>query len=142
MTKTEHCRNDQQACEIEFSDFFAAAEPAKPWLKAAATLALYGNQSRDEVVELIGPYQYPDLYACVVAMLTSPGVAPYRGTKAGPIPWLRLGTAGERRFQSGALGRHSLSSTARPPRGREVLGLDQARSMDRRIATGADNACG
>lgn len=85
MTKTENCRNDVIDCETEFSDFLAA-EPATLWLKAAATLALYGNQSPEDVVELIGPYQDPDLYACVVAILTSPGEMASRRTEAAPIP--------------------------------------------------------
>jgi hypothetical protein len=85
MTKTENCRNHTRDCEIEFSDFLAAAEPATLWLKAAATLALYGNQSPEDVVELIGPYQDPDLYACVVAILTTPGEMASRRTEAAPI---------------------------------------------------------
>lgn len=91
MTKIDNCRNDMTDYDTGFSEFLASTEPATLWLKAAATLALYGNQSPEDVVELIGPYQDPDIYACVVAILTSPGETPSRRPEAAPIPGFSWG---------------------------------------------------
>ncbi|MEN3953291.1 hypothetical protein [Iodidimonas sp. SYSU 1G8] len=51
-------------------------DPDLLWISAARALDGYETLTADEIAELIGPREDPDLEACIVTLMTSPGHLP------------------------------------------------------------------